>query len=285
MALHSSRYRRPEQQDELIEPKIGLMSYDDPAHGFHEWGFMRLAKLDSTNAEDHMQLAGKVISSLRGGAMLVAMEIGRVKLFSHVGIKSLVKDAGRGFGKQIRSDIVATGLNVNAVMRALYYQQVDGDIKVLMVTRVDDVMWASKPGSEHVMGGLVEKCQLREVEKGFSRFCGREVEQTEDGSVFVTCWNTAEKVEPVRFRSRKPDDDAAPKESTQLCSVVGSVGWVAMQCRPHLADQVLRLQTVMGKAQVNHLVDTSRMVRDCAETPVSPERKPLCMTGKSHTDP
>lgn len=47
-------------------------------------------------------------------------------------------------------------------MRALYYEQVEADIKVMMVTQVSDVMWASKPGREHLVG-----------EGGSFRFCAR----------------------------------------------------------------------------------------------------------------
>lgn len=45
------------------------------------------------------------------------------------------KVAGRGLPNKFRNDIVATGLEEYAVMRALYYEQVDGGIQVTTVTR------------------------------------------------------------------------------------------------------------------------------------------------------
>lgn len=93
-------------------------------------------------------------------------------------------DSGRSF-----EAAVATGLKYSAVMRALHYAQVDADIKVMMGTDVDDAMWASKSGYEHLVGCLLEKYQLKKVEKGSFRFCGRAVEQPEDCSVFVACRN------------------------------------------------------------------------------------------------
>lgn len=70
--------------------------------------------------------------------------------------------------------------------------------------------------------------------------------------------NTAEKVEPNNLRNRGRDDDATLAEVAHLCRVVGSIDWVARQCRPDL-----QLQTAVRKAQVKQLLTAIRMVRDC----------------------
>lgn len=58
--------------------------------GLHELEFMTLAKFDcTTRAEDHAQLTGNVVSSLRGDAMLVAMDTGREKLRGARGLQLL----------------------------------------------------------------------------------------------------------------------------------------------------------------------------------------------------
>ena len=56
-------------------------------------------------------------------------------------------DAGRGFWKKLRHDILSTGLKENAVLRALYIYQEDGEPKSMLATHVDDTLWATKPGS------------------------------------------------------------------------------------------------------------------------------------------
>ena len=43
-------------------------------------------------------------------------------------------DAGRGFWKKLRHDILSTGLNENAVIRALYIYQEDGEPKSMLAT-------------------------------------------------------------------------------------------------------------------------------------------------------
>ena len=49
-------------------------------------------------------------------------------------------DAGRGFWNKLRHYILSTGLNENAVIRALYIYQEDGEPKSMLATHVDDVL-------------------------------------------------------------------------------------------------------------------------------------------------
>ena len=61
--------------------------------------------------------------------------------------------------------------------------------------------------------------------------------QHSDFSVSVRCKDTTEKIEPVRYdpKGRKQTDFARDHEIAQLRSVVGSLAWVARQCRPQLS--------------------------------------------------
>ena len=87
------------------------------------------------------------------------------------------------------------------------------------------------------------------MESGTFRFCGREVIQHSDFSVSVRCKDTTEKIEPVLYdpEGRKQTDLARDHEIAQLRSVVGSLAWVARQCRSQLSYGVNKLQSVYGK--------------------------------------
>ena len=61
------------------------------------------------------------------------------------------RDAGRGFWKQIRGVIKEAGFKPNHIMKALYSVEEDGEIKAMLVTHVDDIAWAVKPGYEHLL--------------------------------------------------------------------------------------------------------------------------------------
>ena len=70
--------------------------------------------------------------------------------------------------------------------------------------------------------------------------------QHPDFSISVKCKDTTEKIEPVRYdpKGRKQTDLARDHEINQLRSVVGSLAWVARQCRPQLSYGVNKLHTV-----------------------------------------
>ena len=155
-------------------------------------------------------------------------------------------DAGRGFWKKLRHDILSNGLKENAVIRALYIYQEDGEPKSMLATHVDDMLWATKPGYEDRVQQLLDRDTIKMVESGTCRFCGREVIQYSDFSVSVRCKDTTEKIEHVRYDRRKQTDLARDHEIAQLRSGVGSLAWVARQCRPQLSYGVNKLQSVCG---------------------------------------
>jgi hypothetical protein len=57
-------------------------------------------------------------------------------------------DAGRGFWKELRGDILEIGLKENAITRAWCAYKEEGDVKVMLGSHVDDVLWACKEGCE-----------------------------------------------------------------------------------------------------------------------------------------
>jgi hypothetical protein len=151
-------------------------------------------------------------------------------------------------------------------MRALYYFQVDGDIKCMLATHVDDMIWGAKEGFEYLIDELLAKFSLKKVEQGNFRFCGREVRQDDDFTIHVTCKDNAEKVEVINYdlKGRKPTDAAFDYEISQLRSVVGSLAWVSRQCRPDLSYGVSKLQSICTKARVLDLGMANKLVREGA---------------------
>ena len=124
------------------------------------------------------------------------MFVARVPIYIYIYIYGTC-DAGRGFWKKLRRDILSTGLKENAVNRALYIYQDDGEPKSMLATHVDDMLWATKPRYEDRVQ-LLHRYTVKTAESGTFRFCGREVIQHSDFSVSVKCKDTTEKIEPVR---------------------------------------------------------------------------------------
>jgi hypothetical protein len=79
------------------------------------------------------------------------------------------------------------------------------------------------------------------IEEGGFRSCGKEIKQLPDFSIEVTCEDTTETI----------NDDATEAAIGQMRSVVGSLGWVARQCRPGLGNMISNLQGVDSEAKEN----------------------------------
>ena len=63
----------------------------------------------------------------------------------------------------------------------------------------------------------------------------------------------------MRYHStdRKLTDEASPAEIAQMRSVIGSLGWIARQCRPDLSCLVSKLQGAVSKARLKDLKETN----------------------------
>jgi len=174
------------------------------------------------------------------------------------------RDAGRNFWKQLREVIQKAGLKPNKIIKALYSLSEDGDCKVMLATHVDDICFACKPGYEHRVKEILDFFDIRKEEDTEFRFCGREIKQDADGNISVTCKDTSEKITPVNFRvnGRKPTDKGTQGEIAQVRSVVGSLSWVARQCRPELSYDCSRLQSVAPAIDVAQFEETNKIVQE-----------------------
>ena len=92
--------------------------------------------------------------------------------------------------------------------------------------------------------------------------------QHSDFSVSVKCKDTTEKIEPVRYdpKGRKQTDLARDHEIAQFRSVVGSLAWVARQCRPQLSYGVNKLQSVCGTATLDDLRFANKLLQEAKES-------------------
>ncbi len=92
MALASLKYKKADDFNSLNDSNSGVPQYDGSAAGFHEWEFRALTKAAATEEKDRPSLAAKIVDSLRGDAMLVAMEFGRTRLLAKTGVEDLVEE-------------------------------------------------------------------------------------------------------------------------------------------------------------------------------------------------
>lgn len=67
-------------------------------------------------------------------------------------------------------------------------------------------------------------------------------------------------------RERERSAPASEKEIEDLRSAVGSLAWIARQCRPDLLYRVSRLQSLTNKATVDELVEANKVMNYARNT-------------------
>ena len=109
-------------------------------------------------------------------------------------------------------------------MKSLYAYSLDGDIKVIMGTHVDDLLYAAKDGYADIIDNLLAQFEIKETKENKFRFCGREYSQDKDFSITVTAKDNTEKTLPISYTvgNRSAEDKATAGEMLQLRTVNGS---------------------------------------------------------------
>ena len=170
------------------------------------------------------------------------------------------QEAGRGFWKKFRRTLIAGVVRENRVLPAVYTLTVDGQLRGIVATHVDDLLYAfDGPVGHGVIDHIKQYLILsKESECNFS-FCGREVKQdAENGdySVRVTCEATILKINEIRFEGnhvhvkKTAQERLTASEQEQYESVTGSLQWVVRIARVESQAAVSRLQQMKKHATV-----------------------------------
>ena len=98
--------------------------------------------------------------------------------------------------------------------------EVNGDIKGMLITHVDDLCWAMKPGYEEPIQKILDAFVVEKVYETKFRFCGKDIDQLDDMSIRVTCEDAIEGVGVLKYdkNKRKPEDSAKEAEIGQMDS-------------------------------------------------------------------
>ena len=84
----------------------------------------------------------------------------------------------------------------------------------------------------------------------------------------MTCVHSTQQITPIKYsvtKKRKLDAVATDSEIAQMRSVVGSLGWIARQCRPDLSYSVSKGQGAVTRATIKDLKETNLAVEQAHE--------------------
>ena len=151
----------------------------------------------------------------------------------------------------------------------MYVIEVDGVVHAMLITHVDDLIWAVQPEYAHHMKAILKEFAVNEekTKKNDFRFCGKEIKRLPSGNILVTCKDATECIGPIKYSAegRRMSDLASQAEVAQMRSVIGSLGWIARQCRPDLSYDVSRGQSVVSKATVKDLKEANQALQQAKE--------------------
>ena len=180
------------------------------------------------------------------------------------------RDAPRGFWKKLAKTAKKHGLREVPFEPAAYsLSNNKGELLGLVVSHVDDLLWTGGPEMTEVMLRLQQDLKFGSLDEGNFTYCGRLITQEAEG-IRVTCPNTAAKVRAIHLtaqRRKQRDLPATESETSQLRSVLGSLGWVGRVCRPDISYELSALQAAQKQASVQDLLDANRLLYYVQKTP------------------
>jgi hypothetical protein len=103
----------------------------------------------------------------RGGIPNPEYEDGVTLILARVPIYG-TPDAGLKFWEKFSATIRENGFRENKIAGALYHIELDGEVEGILVTHVDDLCWAVKPGYEDRVEKVLESFAVRKVGEGKS---------------------------------------------------------------------------------------------------------------------
>ena len=173
------------------------------------------------------------------------------------------QDAGRGFWRKLLWVLKKAGWKPSSMYGACYYFTVETEIRGVLATHVDDLIWAVFEGLESVMKEVAEYLTFGKMEEMNFRFCGREVTQSEEFTIKITCRDTTLKLNPIVIKTTS--GKASPDERAQYESVAGSLAWICRVSRADIMANVSKIQQRKKHLDVPAMQDANKVVKYAKE--------------------
>ena len=172
------------------------------------------------------------------------------------------KDAGRGFWLRLKEHMCYVGFTLNRILPTLFaFRDSNENIVGMMTSNVDDLLFGVTGQAENAILKVLEGFNVREVQEGKFRFCGKEIVQNEDYSIRVSARDNTEKIRPIRIpENKKLTSQLTPSEVTQVLSVTAALAWVGRQTRPDLCYRVSRMQTLIKQATIREMRECNKIL-------------------------
>ena len=167
-------------------------------------------------------------------------------------------EAARLFWLALREHLISDGWQESKLEPALFYYRVEGRLRGILVTHVDDLEGGVH--SKYLTSAFARSAKALEFATNHFRdfiFRGREVKQNEQHHIDVSMRNYALSLKTVTIptaRRQQLEDELTPEEQERLQGAAGELGWLTRQLRCDLAYENGVIQRCKGEACVADLV-------------------------------
>ena len=175
------------------------------------------------------------------------------------------RDAPRAWWLHLKNLLLKEGWQEHPLEPALFQRHEGSTLTGLLMTHVDDLFFTGiGEDFNQSMSNLAHQVQLEYREPPFV-FCGKQVQQDSDGTVWVDQCAAIEalskiELEPGRKQSMKSPCTA--EETSELRRVIGATAWLARQTRPDVLASTSLLAQKLGNPCVGDLVTANQTVME-----------------------
>ena len=180
------------------------------------------------------------------------------------------RDAGRSWWKKLYRVLRESGWTMSKLEPALFYLFDESfNLTGALVTHVDDLYVTGTGEKFHaIMKNLETEIFLKKKEGKF-RFCGKEIERDDQGSVHLHQADAIESLEYIvleKHRRTSPNSKLTETEKSQFRALIGSLGWIARQSRPDVLVNVSMASQKMGSPAIRDILDLNKVVKVLKES-------------------
>lgn len=180
------------------------------------------------------------------------------------------RDAGRSWWKKLYRVLRESGWTMSKLEPALFYLFDETyNLTGALVTHVDDLYVTGTGDKFHAIMKRLETEIFLKKKEGKFRFCGKEIEKDEKGSVHLHQADAIESLEYIvleKYRRTSPNSKLSEEEKSQFRALIGSLGWIARQSRPDVLVNVSMASQKMGSPTIRDILDLNKVVKVLKES-------------------
>ena len=184
-----------------------------------------------------------------------------------------LNDASRYWYMRVREELIKLRCQCSKADPAVFYLHVNGQLEGLIVSYVDDFIWA---GSENFKLNIINKVKsifpISAEDSVTFRYVGKDIYQDSKGIYVNQLKFVDEDLQEIDVNKIKKKDYEQPlnkEEQIALRSAIGKLNWVATQTRPDISYGVSTLSSSFHHATKRHLILANKLIRQCKVSPLT----------------